>query len=156
LNPSTLEIIDLGVFCQAIIDDLTTADNDAHPIVLNVVNPPVMLTTDRRLLEHVCLNLIGNAIKYSSEGSPVDVSVYREGTHLVLTVKDMGIGIPEADLPRIYRPFDRAGNVGTRSGSGLGLPIVKQCVDALGGTIEARSRVGQGTTFIVRLPERAE
>lgn len=156
LNPSTLEIIDLGVFCQSIIDDLTTADNDAHPIVLNVANPPVMLNTDRRLLEHVCLNLIGNAIKYSSEGSPVDVAVYREGTQLVLMVKDMGIGIPEGDLQRIYHPFHRADNVGTRSGSGLGLPIVKQCVDALGGTIEARSRVGYGTTFIVRLPEQAK
>jgi PAS domain S-box-containing protein len=155
LRPATLELIDLALFTRAIIDDLRTADNDAHPVTLSVNNPPVKLETDRRLLEHICLNLIGNAIKYSPPGSLVDVSVSREGTEIILKVRDRGIGIPAGDLPRIYDPFHRAANVGSRSGSGLGLPIVKQCVDALGGTINVESNVGQGSTFTVRLPETA-
>jgi PAS domain S-box-containing protein len=155
LRPATLELIDLALFTRAIIDDLRTADNDAHPVTLSVNNPPVKLETDRRLLEHICLNLIGNAIKYSPPGSVVDVSISREGTDIVLKVRDRGIGIPAGDLPRIYDPFHRAANVGSRSGSGLGLPIVKQCVDALGGTINVDSNVGQGSTFTVRLPETA-
>lgn len=153
LQPSTLELIDLGSFCRAVINDLRMADNDAHPITLEIRNPPVMLHTDRRLLEHIVINLIGNAIKYSPTNCQVSVTVSREGTQLVLVVTDTGIGIPESDLPRIYTPFHRAANVGARSGSGLGLPIVKQCVDALNGTIDATSRVGHGTTFTVRLPE---
>jgi PAS domain S-box-containing protein len=155
LRPATMEIIDLALFTRAIIDDLRTIDNDAHPVILSVNNPPVKLETDRRLLEHICLNLIGNAIKYSPPGSPVDVTVSREGSEIVLKVRDRGIGIPPGDLPRIYDPFHRAANVGSRSGSGLGLPIVKQSVDALGGTINAESQVGQGSTFTVRLPESA-
>jgi PAS domain S-box-containing protein len=155
LTPATLELVDLAEFCRTIIDDLRTADNEAHPIALDIRNPPVMLHTDRRLLEHICLNLIGNAIKYSPPLSPISVVVSRDDAAIVFTVTDDGIGIPESDLPRIYNPFHRAANVGSRSGSGLGLPIVKQCVDVLGGTIIAESRLGQGTTFMVRLPESA-
>jgi signal transduction histidine kinase len=155
LRPATLEIIDLAQFTRAIIDDLRTADSDAHPITLSVNNPPVKLETDRRLLEHICLNLIGNAIKYSSPGSTIEVAASREGHEILLVVEDHGIGIPPADLARIYNPFHRAANVGSRSGSGLGLPIVKQCVEALGGTINVESIVGQGSTFRVRLPESA-
>src|SRR5690606_38696899 len=129
-----------------IIDDLRMADNDAHPVALTVNNSPVKLETDRRLLEHICLNLIGNAIKYSPPGSPVEITVTREGTEIELVIRDHGIGIPPGDLARIYDPFHRAANVGSRSGSGLGLPIVKQCVEALGGTIKAESVVGKGTT----------
>lgn len=155
LKPATLEIIDLGQFTRAIIDDLRTADSDAHPVALSVNNAPVKLETDRRLLEHICLNLIGNAIKYSPPGSPVEVIVSRNGPDVILSVKDRGIGIPASDLPRIYDPFHRAANVGSHSGSGLGLPIVKQCVEALGGTITAESREGQGSVFTVHLPESA-
>jgi signal transduction histidine kinase len=155
LKPATLELIDLAQFTRAIIDDLRTADSDAHPVVLSVNNPPVKLETDRRLLEHICLNLIGNAIKYSPPGSTVEVTVSREGHEIVLVVEDHGIGIPPADLVRIYDPFHRAANVGSRSGSGLGLPIVKQCVEALSGTIKVDSTVGQGSIFRVYLPESA-
>lgn len=155
LKPATLELIDLALFTRAIIDDLRMADNDAHPVALTVNNSPVKLETDRRLLEHICLNLIGNAIKYSPPGSPVEITVTREGTEIELVIRDHGIGIPPGDLARIYDPFHRAANVGSRSGSGLGLPIVKQCVEALGGTIKAESVVGKGTTFTVRLPESA-
>ncbi len=154
LTPSTLEIIDLGQFCLAIIEDLQTADSGAHPISLNAGSYPLMIQTDRRLLEHICLNLIGNAIKYSPAGSQVVVNATREGSELVLAVTDFGIGIPESDLQRVFNPFHRGANVGSRSGSGLGLPIVKQCVEALGGTIQTDSRVNQGTTFTVRLPEQ--
>ena len=83
------------------------------------------------------------------------MTVSRHGAEVEFKVKDRGIGIPPGDLSRIYDPFHRAANVGSRSGSGLGLPIVKQCVEALGGTINVESTVGKGSIFTVRLPETA-
>jgi signal transduction histidine kinase len=107
------------------------------------------------MLEHILMNLVGNAIKYSPAGSDVTVQIRREGDTAVISVSDRGIGIPESDVVRIFQPFHRGQNVGSRSGSGLGLPIVKQSLDALGGEISVKSRVGQGTTFTVRIPGAA-
>ena len=72
--------------------------------------------------------------------------------YAVLTVRDRGIGIPEEDVPRLFQAFHRGRNVGETPGSGLGMVIVKRCVELQGGTIEFESRVGEGSTFIVRLP----
>jgi signal transduction histidine kinase len=70
----------------------------------------------------------------------------------VVTVRDRGIGIPESELPQLFQAFHRATNVGEIPGSGLGLVIVKRCVDLHGGTISVQSTVGKGTEFRVRLP----
>ena len=70
----------------------------------------------------------------------------------MLTVRDKGIGIPEADLSHLFEPFHRAANVGTISGTGLGLVIIKESVELHGGTITVESQVDVGTTFIVRIP----
>lgn len=152
LKPAPHESIDLTLFIESLIEDLRNVDNNAHPILLSVNNPPIQLETDRRLLEHICLNLISNAIKYSPAGTPVNVTITREDDAVTFQVTDRGIGIPPGDLARIYDPFHRAANVGAHSGTGLGLPIVKQCVEALGGTIKAESSAGHGSTFTVRLP----
>jgi len=95
---------------------------------------------------------VSNAVKYSPAGSPVDVLLEREGTMAVVTVRDRGIGIPESELPQLFQAFHRATNVGEIPGSGLGLVIVKRCVDLHGGTISVQSNVGKGTEFRVRLP----
>lgn len=113
------------------------------------------MLTDQQMLEHIVINLIGNAIKYSPAGSDVTVQIRRDSGSAVITVSDHGIGIPDSDVTRVFQPFHRGQNVGSRSGSGLGLPIVKQSVDALGGEIHLTTRVGQGTTFTVRIPTAA-
>jgi signal transduction histidine kinase len=107
--------------------------------------------SDEGLLRHVFTNLLSNAVKYSPEGSQVHFSIHREGTEAVFEVRDHGIGIPAEDQKRLFQAFHRASNVGGIAGTGLGLVIVKRCVDLHGGTISIESEPRCGTTFIVRL-----
>jgi signal transduction histidine kinase len=108
---------------------------------------------DAQLLRHILLNLLTNALKYSPPESAVDCSVAAEdaGT-LLFSVRDHGIGIPAQDLPRLFETFHRGANVGNVQGTGIGLHIVKQCVDLHRGSIDVDSTPGRGTLFHVRLP----
>ncbi|HEX8823072.1 MAG TPA: PAS domain-containing sensor histidine kinase, partial [Archangium sp.] len=101
-------------------------------------------------------NLAKNALDYSPAGTPVDVTLHEEGDALCMEVHNEGPPIPEVRLADIFEPFRRAMEEGAHptSGLGLGLYIVRQIAEAHGGTVEVRSTVGDGTTFIVRLPRR--
>jgi signal transduction histidine kinase len=103
------------------------------------------------------LNLLDNAIKYSPGGGEVLLTVEAQagptGRWAVLTVRDQGIGIPAADLPRLFERFHRAENVvGRIGGTGIGLALVRQTVESHGGTIAVESQESVGTTFTVHLP----
>ena len=106
-------------------------------------------------LEAALLNLLDNALKFSPGGSPVLVRVTGRGGEgfVSIEVTDRGAGIAEADLPRIFERFFTTD--ADRSGTGLGLAIVKSVVIGLGGTVSVSSKVGEGTTFCLRLPARA-
>lgn len=106
---------------------------------------------DRMRLEQIVTNLLSNAIKYG-EGKPVEVGVAREGDWAALTVRDQGIGISAEDQQRIFQRFERAVSGYQFAGLGLGLWIVRQVVEAMGGSIQVSSRPGEGATFTVRLP----
>ena len=82
----------------------------------------------------------------------VTFDVTREGAEAVCRIVDQGIGIPEADREWLFEAFHRGRNVAERPGTGLGLTIVKRCVDLHGGTISVESEVGRGTQMTVRLP----
>jgi PAS domain S-box-containing protein len=102
------------------------------------------------------LNLISNAIKYGNEGGWVKVCCHSDKDGYFITVSDNGIGIPEKDLPFIFERFYRVDKVRTRDqvgGSGLGLAICKSIIEAHGGSIEAKSRVGVGSEFIIQIPK---
>ncbi|MCS6861618.1 MAG: cell wall metabolism sensor histidine kinase WalK [Abditibacteriales bacterium] len=107
-------------------------------------------------MEHVFVNLISNAIKYTLPNGKVTVRAESTGSHVRVSVSDTGIGIPEESLPRIFDRFYRVKDPRTRDvmGTGLGLAIVKNIVEAHLGVIEVTSRVGEGTTFTVTLPQR--
>lgn len=107
---------------------------------------------DEALMGHIFTNLLSNAVKYSPANSTVRFSVRRDGMSAVFTVADQGCGIPEADQRRLFQSFHRGSNVGHRSGTGLGLVIVKRCVDRHGGTLSFVSSEAEGSTFTVRLP----
>ena len=106
---------------------------------------------DRLRLDQVVTNLLSNAIKYGHD-QPVAVSVKRDGEFAELRVKDLGIGIAPSDQERLFQRFERMVSEQNYSGWGLGLWIVKQVLDAMGGTIEVASAPGEGSTFTVRLP----
>ena len=133
-------------------DETLSATNRKCPIEYVVENDISGATGDEALLRHIFSNLLSNAIKYSPPQSPVQFRICRKGNNAIFTIQDSGIGIPEKDQARLFEAFQRAGNVGEREGTGLGLLIVKRCVDLHSGTIAMQSAEGKGTTFVVTLP----
>lgn len=115
------------------------------------IEPNVVGYWDRLRIEQVVTNLVSNALKYGS-GKPVEVMVSRGGPHAVLTVRDHGIGIEPEQQARIFDRFERAVSGSQYSGLGLGLYIVRQIVEAHGGTVRVESQPGAGATFVVTLP----
>ena len=109
------------------------------------------VTGDLRL---VVDNLVANAIQYNEPGGGVAVGLTRDGGDYVLTVRDTGVGIPQADLQRVFERFYRVdvGRSRERGGTGLGLSIVRHAVERHGGTVRAQSLLGEGSVFTVRLP----
>jgi PAS domain S-box-containing protein len=145
--------LDLGQFCQELTEELQFLAGDRHPITLQIQSPLApTYALDEKLLRHVLVNLITNAVKYSPQGGEVDFRVAVQGETVCFWVQDQGIGIPESDQPRLFECFHRSHNVRDIKGTGLGLSIVKQAVDLHGGTIAFHSQLDQGTTFEVRLP----
>jgi signal transduction histidine kinase len=108
-------------------------------------------------LDRILTNLVTNAIKFTEEGG-VTVRVSGEPSHVVLAVADTGIGISEDFLPELFEAFkqESEGLQREHEGTGLGLSIAKELVDLMDGTITVDSQKGEGTTFTVRLPYRAD
>ena len=122
---------------------------------------PDVITGDQEKLSQVLFNLLGNAIKFTDGGS-VQVSAYVQGEahyvgearyagHWALAVSDTGRGIPEDALSIVFEPFRRIESA-SAAGVGLGLSIVKQLVDLMGGEVQLESEVGKGSTFTIVLP----
>jgi two-component system phosphate regulon sensor histidine kinase PhoR len=129
-------------------------DPVAHPIERHCAG--VAVSGDPERLRDVFRNLLENAFKYSPAGGAIDIEAQEAAAQTVVTVRDHGVGIAEADLPYIFDRFYRAKSEDTKNvgGSGLGLYIVHALVRAHGGTIDVRSEPGDGTTFTLRLPVR--
>jgi len=144
--------IDLAALADKLVDETLSASNRKCPIQLTVENSLDGVEGDESLLRHILSNLLSNAVKYSPNGRAVQFIAQRNGNDLVFIVRDQGIGIPEADRPHLFEAFHRASNVGQTQGTGLGLLIVKRCVELLDGQITFDSREDVGTTFTVRLP----
>jgi Signal transduction histidine kinase len=145
------ESLDLSELCRKLSDEMLSATQRRCPIQLKEQGRLDGARADEALLRHVFGNLLSNAVKYSVAGRPVEFIVERQGPEAVFIVRDRGIGIPEADIKLLFQPFHRARNVGEAPGSGLGLVIVKRCVDLHGGSIKLESVEGGGTTVTVRL-----
>ena len=107
---------------------------------------------DPARLRQVLLDLIENANKYSPEDRPIQLTMREEESSHAIDVIDQGIGIPEDELDSVFERFHRASNAPEHTGSGLGLSVVKLLVEGMGGTIEVRSRLGEGSCFTVSLP----
>lgn len=146
------EQVDLEAHCRGIVNDFRLINVGANEISLCTEGDLAELWIDTDLIGTILSNLLSNALKYSPEGSPVLLQLTRQEKQVILEVIDAGQGIPEADQSALFDAFFRAGNVGPIKGAGLGLSIVKQCVELHRGTIEVQSQVGHGTNFVVTLP----
>jgi signal transduction histidine kinase len=140
---------------------------DARGVEVRVVDDLPLAEIDPGRLELILFNLVSNAVKYSDPAKPSrfveiaahDASDASADGRLAIAVRDNGLGIPEQAVPSLFARFFRAhaerdGSLGNE-GSGLGLSIVQDCVDALGGTIHVDSTEGEGSTFVISLPARA-
>lgn len=146
--------ISLENYCRTLLDQMNMAQAAGRELVFLYTTQHREALLDEHLLQHILVNLLSNALKYSPPDKPVHFEVFDESSCLVFRVSDQGIGIPLEDQPRLFEVFHRAKNARSVSGTGLGLSIVKNSVDLHGGTIEFESKEGEGTTFTVRLPVR--
>jgi signal transduction histidine kinase/CheY-like chemotaxis protein len=126
-----------------------------HQLTVAMPDEPVVVRADAVRLAQVISNLLNNAVKYTDEGGAITLALRQDGGEAVLSVKDSGIGIPPAALPRVFEMFVQGdGNDRrTRSGLGIGLTLVRSIVGMHGGRVEAQSAgPGTGSEFVVRLP----
>ena len=109
---------------------------------------------DEEALGQAIINLVNNAIKYSRESKTIHIEVRREGSKVLATVKDTGIGIPRSEQKKIFEKFFRGEDslVHETKGSGLGLALVRHIMEAHGGSVEVDSTPGKGSTFTLALP----
>lgn len=148
------EPTDLVALAQRVIRRLQMT-SQRHTLSLHAVLPHVVVQADSRRLEQVLSNLIGNAIKYSPQGGPVEITIEQEETHgAVLSVRDHGIGIPAQQQGRIFSRFMRADNARKSgvSGTGLGLYLCRELIELHGGRIWFESVEEQGSVFYLALP----
>jgi signal transduction histidine kinase len=131
--------------------EVDRANSRTRRVTLACTDLQAMREVDERLLRHILANLLSNALKYSPPEAPVRCTATGLGGVLALTITDQGIGIPQADIPRLFKTFHRGTNVGNVQGTGIGLHIVKECVELHRGSISVDSTAGQGTTFRVQL-----
>ncbi|MEH1768611.1 MAG: PAS domain S-box protein [Nostoc sp.] len=146
------KLIDLEEFCAYFVEEMRLSTNERHTLSFACQGKAVSAWVDERLLRSILSNLLLNAIKYSPEGGNVNLSLEFKSDTVILQVQDQGIGIPLADQKQLFQPFHRGKNVRSIPGTGLGLVVVKKCVDLHQGHINITTEVGIGTTCAVILP----
>ncbi|EKB50174.1 Signal transduction histidine-protein kinase BarA [Cecembia lonarensis LW9] len=142
----------LNALINEVVDVVKAGSEHDVKINLKLGKIPKTVTSDSDLLYQIFENLLSNAVKYSKDGQSVEFEINEEDNHLLVKITDHGIGIPESEHDQLFDRFFRAKNVGIIEGSGLGLSIVKKCVDVLEGEITFDSKQNQGTTFFVKIP----
>lgn len=141
-----------AAFVKELLDTVKAGIDNEVTIKTEIGELPKTITSDPELVYQVFENLLSNAVKYSKDGKQVDFKLEIADNKLLAQVTDKGIGIPKTEQNKLFDRFFRAKNVGIVEGSGLGLSIVKKCLDVLDGDITFESEVGKGTTFFVTIP----
>jgi len=146
--------VDIRSLAGEILAKFDVIAGEKRLILSNEIEENLTLWADREALRQILTNLVDNAVKYTSPEGHVRVHAETDENFISIHVTDTGIGIPQEHLPRIFERFYRVDKARSRSlgGTGLGLSIVKHLVEAHGGSVYARSTLGQGSTFTVRLP----
>jgi len=129
--------------------------NENVKIIVNIDDDKINMRADRRAVMQILLNILSNAVKFSKKDGQVTIEVKQEGSSILASVKDYGIGIPANKLATITQPFEQVENQYSRQyeGTGLGLSITKELVEIHGGTVEIDSTINVGTTVFIKLPQ---
>jgi signal transduction histidine kinase len=150
--PSWMEI---ESFCLNLIEDLQVLDEFNHEIQFTSSGYIPLLWLDEKLIYSILSNLLSNAIKYSPQGGIIQFNLDARNDALIFQIKDHGIGIPVEAQQHLFEPFHRADNVGTIEGTGVGLAVVKKCIDLHQGEVYLESKIGLGTTVTVYIPKKS-
>lgn len=126
--------------------------NETHKIICDLNKIPDSIYGDGAALELVFTNLLSNAVKYSPDGPDISVNGWVEGSDILVSVQDRGLGIDASELPKMFSRFFRASTSSGIPGTGIGLNLAKELVELHGGAIKVESAEGKGSTFTVRLP----
>jgi len=146
------EVFDMINFSKSLIDEIKINKKKGQTIKFEHDASEIKAFLDPKLLRHIISNVLSNAIKYSDENKKIIIKINTDEHHLFLSVADQGIGIPEADKSNMFQRFYRAKNVTNIQGTGLGLNIVKQYTELMGGTIKFKSEINVGSTFYIEFP----
>jgi hypothetical protein len=148
-NPEPLDVEQVA---RRLVEEFQSNATYQHTIIFECQGSSTNALLDEKLIEAMLRNLLFNAIKYSPKGSLIQFELVFQQNTVVFRISDQGIGIPLADQGSLFTAFFRGSNVGTTPGVGLGLVIVKECVDLHAGEIVVESEVKVGTRFTVTLP----
>jgi signal transduction histidine kinase len=153
LHYSRCNVVEL---CQSLVDEYVAGTNPSPTILVDSVEKQIEVDVDVERIGQVILNLLSNARKYSSVGSPICVLLRRHDTTYSFSVSDSGVGIPEELLPHVFERFYQVPSIEVQTGSsvgfGLGLYMSRQIVERHGGHIRVESSPGVGSTFTIVLP----
>jgi signal transduction histidine kinase len=147
--------VDLDRFLKGLVQSVQgTAKDKGIRLTARVHDSPIQVLLDANKFEKIVLNLLFNALKFTPAGGRVELTIGKEGPQLNLVIQDSGMGISEHDLPFIFDRFWQADSSAQRKyqGTGIGLALVKELTEAMGGTVTAQSQVGVGTTMTVQVP----
>ncbi|MFN5610800.1 MAG: PAS domain S-box protein, partial [Pseudanabaena sp.] len=152
-NPKSLA---LEAYCRHFVEEMQLNAGNLHHLTFSCQGKSQHVCLDEKLLQSMLSNLLSNAIKYSPQGGNISLSLQFQSGNLIIKVQDQGIGILMEDQKQLFEPFHRGKNVKTISGTGLGLVVVKKCVDLHQGNISIRSEVGRGTTCVINIPLKSK
>jgi len=150
-----IEVVDLKQIVDEAISFLSgMVEEKQVTVTADVPASAQFAHADKRMISHVIANLLSNAIKYNRIGGEIVIGAENNGDFVQISVRDTGLGIPEADQARVFEKFYRVNAKDRRKieGTGLGLAIVKGVVEKHGGQLTFETEDGEGTTFIIRLP----
>ncbi|AWG23199.1 hypothetical protein FFWV33_17525 [Flavobacterium faecale] len=145
-------LFDLVAFTKSLLEELEDIKKKGQTIWLQSENSIIEAFLDLKLFKHIIYNLVSNAIKYSEENKEIIIKIKRNNEHVNIEIIDQGIGIPIEDQSNIFQRFYRANNASNIQGTGLGLNIVKQYTELMGGTITFKSELKEGATFYIEFP----
>lgn len=144
-------LLNLEEFCRDLSEMVQVNTGNRQQICFTSTGNCTQAKVDQTLLQQLLTNLLSNAIKYSPDEQKVQFDLHCQADQITFRVQDQGIGIPLENQPHLFEPFYRCSNVGRIKGTGLGLAVVKKCVDAHQGKILVESEEGKGTTITVTL-----
>jgi signal transduction histidine kinase len=123
--------------------------------IVTELDEKINAEVDPEKMKQVIENLLSNAIKYSSDTKKIFIRLFRGINHICIEVEDCGMGIPEEKIPRIFEAFYRIDQKDNISGTGLGLTVVKEIIEAHNGKITVTSKPGKGSKFVIMLNQQA-